>query len=87
MNAVTDPYELLNVSRSATDEELETAYKRARRTAHPDAGGSPEAFTAVQLAYAFIKKRPCPDCEGSGYVKIRTGHFVSKKPCPKCWNT
>lgn len=35
--------------------ELEKAYKRAMRKAHPDTGGSHESFIAVQKAYKEIK--------------------------------
>jgi curved DNA-binding protein CbpA len=37
-----------------TDEALRTAYKRAAVRAHPDKGGSEEAFEAVSRAYAYL---------------------------------
>lgn len=37
-----------------TDEALRSAYKRAAVRAHPDKGGSEEAFEAVSRAYAYL---------------------------------
>lgn len=48
------PYEILGVTASASDEELRRAYRRRLREAHPDAGGSAEAFHAVQRAWELV---------------------------------
>ena len=37
-----------------TEETLKAAYKKAARKAHPDKGGSKEAFDAVTRAYAYL---------------------------------
>lgn len=79
------PHEVLGVSSEATDDEIRAAYKRAAMKHHPDRGGSPEAFQAVQDAYAALQSRACPDCGGKGFTTTRQGFFVSKKECPKCW--
>jgi len=39
-----------------TDEELKKAYKKAATVAHPDKGGSEEAFEAVTRAYAYLSE-------------------------------
>jgi hypothetical protein len=40
-----------------TRDQLELAYRTARSAAHPDKGGSSEAFQAVEAAYAEAQKR------------------------------
>ncbi len=55
---MTDPYQTLGVSRSASDEEVRRAYRRLVQLHHPDHNhGSPESarrFEAVQEAYGQI---------------------------------
>lgn len=46
-----DHYAALGIRRTATAEEIRAAYRHQARQHHPDAGGSPEAFQAVQEAY------------------------------------
>lgn len=47
-------YEALGASVSDSAEELKRAYRRAVRAAHPDTGGSSEAFQRVQDAWAVL---------------------------------
>lgn len=44
-------YEVLGVEASVTDAELKKAFRRALRDTHPDTGGNPERFAAVQQAW------------------------------------
>jgi hypothetical protein len=50
--------ELLGIGEqeSLTPERLKAAFKRASLTAHPDKGGSPEAFDALNRAYTYVGK-------------------------------
>ncbi|MGV8876074.1 MAG: J domain-containing protein [Rhodoglobus sp.] len=47
----TSAYEVLGVEASATDAELKKAFRRALRDTHPDTGGDPRRFAAVQDAW------------------------------------
>lgn len=47
-------YEVLQVRPDVDADELRRAYRRAARRAHPDAGGSPEAFRRVSVAWALV---------------------------------
>ena len=79
------PYELLKVSPEATPTELRAAYRRACMQHHPDRGGSPETFHAIQLAYRALNRRGCPECNNKGFITTRTGLFAKRIPCPNCW--
>ena len=45
------PYEVLGVAASASHDELRKAFRKALRDTHPDTGGDPQRFNAVQLAW------------------------------------
>jgi molecular chaperone DnaJ len=51
---VSDLYELLDVSRDASSEDVKRAYRRKAREHHPDAGGDEETFKAVTHAYKVL---------------------------------
>ena len=48
------PYAVLGVAASVTDDELRKAFRKALRQTHPDTGGDPKRFVAVQLAWERI---------------------------------
>ncbi len=48
------PYEVLGVVAAASDDELRKAYRRMLRVSHPDTGGDPAQFDAVQRAWAQV---------------------------------
>ncbi len=78
-----DPYRVLGVSETATDEEITAAYRRLARVYHPDLnGGSPEAeekMKELNTAYDLIRDRRAgketagQGAEGNPYY--RTGGF------------
>lgn len=51
MEAGLDLYRVLNVPRSASPEEIRSAFRASARRAHPDRGGSALAFQEVKDAY------------------------------------
>lgn len=52
--ATPTPYEVLGVTASADDAELKRAYRRLLRKTHPDTGGDPTRFLAVQQAWGRV---------------------------------
>ncbi|CAN5123115.1 hypothetical protein BH11ACT4_BH11ACT4_23980 [soil metagenome] len=66
------PYEVLGVAASVTHDELRRAFRRALRDTHPDTGGDPKRFVAVQLAWERVgtpEKRAAYD-SGRGHTDI-----------------
>lgn len=49
-----NPYDVLGVPRDADVASIRSAYRRAAKRAHPDAGGSTEEFTAVSRAFGVL---------------------------------
>ncbi|MFL5822278.1 MAG: J domain-containing protein [Solirubrobacteraceae bacterium] len=75
----SDPYQVLGVSRTASDEEIRTAYRRLVQLHHPDHNnGSEESerrFEEVQDAYARVLKSrreaPAPGPSADPEVETR----------------
>lgn len=51
---VTDLYQTLGVSKTASREEIQRAYRKAAQKAHPDKGGSAEAIQEVNFAWSIL---------------------------------
>lgn len=49
-----NPYEILGVTPEATTETIKAAYREKAKRHHPDVGGDPEAFDAIQKAYEIL---------------------------------
>lgn len=59
-----DPYAVLGVSPGATRDEVKAAYRSALKRHHPDTGGDPAKFRAVNEAWEQIQNpRPEPEPE------------------------
>jgi len=50
-----DPYDILGVDRSCSDDDVKNAYRRLARKHHPDKGGSDVMFRRIQAAFESIK--------------------------------
>lgn len=51
---MTDPYSILGVPRSASQDEIKRAYRKLAAQHHPDKGGDTAKFQEIQGAYAII---------------------------------
>lgn len=55
-----DYYNILGISKSASDDEIKNAYRKLARSHHPDKGGDKDKFQQIQEAYEILsdsKKR------------------------------
>jgi curved DNA-binding protein CbpA len=52
---VIDPYSVLGVDRDAGEQVIRDAWRKAVKTAHPDAGGDADNFARLQTAYDVLK--------------------------------
>jgi curved DNA-binding protein CbpA len=47
-------YQILGLSRDATEADIKHAFRRKAKDLHPDSGGDPEAFRRLKLAYDVL---------------------------------
>jgi hypothetical protein len=81
-------YEVLGVEATANDAELKKAFRRALRDTHPDTGGDPERFAAVQRAWERVgtpEKRRGYDAgvaSRSGSSRSNSSPFAARSASP-----
>ncbi|NP_001311740.1 dnaJ protein homolog [Nicotiana tabacum] len=69
-------YEILGVSKNASDDEIKKAYRKAAMKNHPDKGGDPEKFKELAQAYEVLsdsQKREIYDQYGEDALKEGMG--------------
>jgi len=49
-----NPYEVLGISKTATDKEIKKAYRKGALQSHPDKGGDPDKFKQLTQAYEIL---------------------------------
>ena len=88
---MSTPFETLNLPETASPSEVRAAYWELAKKAHPDAGGSAEAFNALQAAHRaamdLAVATPCPTCRGRAVIHTQRGFNVLVSPCLPCNGT
>jgi len=67
---VGDPYEILGVHPNVPQSDIRDAYRRKAKESHPDTGGDPVAFRAVQGAWEAL---------GTPEARVRHNSEVERK--------
>ena len=78
-----DLYEVLEIERGSSAEDIKKAYFKAARTKHPDKGGSAEEFKEIQRAYETLSdsgRRQMYDMTGSEEGQGGQGQQMSGNP-------
>lgn len=77
-------YQVLGLSRAATEREVKIAYRKAARITHPDRGGDPALFRQITEAYEVLadpaKRQSYDKSYGAGRKPSGAGHGSSSGP-------
>lgn len=66
-----DPYKILNISKNYDETSLKKAYLKAAMRAHPDRGGSQDAFQKVSIAYTLLQKKLKESQNNHSHTELR----------------
>ena len=73
-----DAAEILGVKQGATEEEIRKAFRQKSKEAHPDVGGSAEAFSRLQLACDTLLGKETPPDNSIGIISQLYHSMISQ---------
>ena len=83
---MTDPYKVLNIPSTATDEEVKKAYRELARKYHPDnyhdnplADLAQEKMKEINEAYDTIQRQRQGRGSSSGYAQQQSGYGYQQR--------
>jgi curved DNA-binding protein CbpA len=68
-----DPYKILGIGKNYDEKTLKKSYLKAAMKAHPDRGGSPQAFQQVSIAFTLLQKKLKEKENSHSHNELRDG--------------
>ena len=81
-----DPYKILGISKNYDEKTLKKSYLKAAMKAHPDRGGSPQAFQQVSIAYTILQNKLKEKENSHSHEELKDsakGYFSQQANTPK----
>ena len=68
-----DPYKILGIGKNYDEKTLKKSYLKAAMKAHPDRGGTPQAFQQVSIAFTLLQKKLKERENSHSHQELRDG--------------
>jgi curved DNA-binding protein CbpA len=68
-----DPYKILGIGKNHDEKTLKKSYLKAAMKAHPDRGGTPQAFQQVSIAFTLLQKKLKERENSHSHQELRDG--------------
>lgn len=68
-----DPYKILGIGKDYDEKTLKKSYLKAAMKAHPDRGGTPQAFQQVSIAFTLLQKKLKERENSHSHQELRDG--------------
>ena len=68
-----DPYKILGIGKEYDEKTLKKSYLKAAMKAHPDRGGTPQAFQQVSIAFTLLQKKLKERENSHSHQELRDG--------------
>lgn len=84
------PFEILELVKTASPDDIKDKYKMLAKVYHPDTGGGADKFIEITKAYkaalAISENTNCPHCTGGDYTEVH-GFSSIQVRCKVCSGT
>ena len=81
-----DPYKILGIGKNYDEKTLKKAYLKKAMKAHPDRGGTPQAFQQISIAFTLLQKKLKERENNHSHNELREGardYYTQQMNAPK----